>query len=91
MYATINLHYLQIKRSEYTSDMNTKLRDQRLDRRQTLATVAQAVGIDAGALSRIERGQQEPAARIVRALYRYYEGAVSYADILHAGDRDSAA
>ena len=71
--------------------MNTKLRDARIDRRLTLATVARSVGIDAGRLSRIERGEQDATIKIARALYAFYDGVISYDDIINAGQRESAA
>lgn len=67
-------------------EMNTKLRDARLARNLTLNDVAIAVGVDAGNLSRIERGVQSPGTRLALRLNDFYGADVDLRDILTTGN-----
>ena len=60
-----------------------RLRYERLQRELTLAQVAAAARVDAGSLSRLERGRQLPYSAWVRRLSGFYgvPGAVLFAEI----------
>lgn len=68
-----------------------KLREARKRRKLTLQQVGQAVGIDVGNLSRIERGQQVPTPALAGRLYEFYEGQVNWPDIFHVEYRSIVA
>jgi transcriptional regulator with XRE-family HTH domain len=67
------------------------LRAARKQRQLTLQQVGHAVGIDAGNLSRIERGQQVPTPALAGRLYAFYEGQVDWPDIFHIEYHSSVA
>jgi transcriptional regulator with XRE-family HTH domain len=54
--------------------MISPLKKARLSREQTLQFVADAVGIDTGNLSRIERGIQVPSKDLTEKLAQYFDG-----------------
>lgn len=59
-----------------TDSLMTQIRK---SRGLSLATVAEAVGTNAGNLSRIESGAQPPKRELARKLFTYYGGAVPLA------------
>ncbi len=63
--------------------MNSPLKQVRLKREKTLQEVADAVGIDTGNLSRIERGLQVPSKDLTERLAKYFEGEVTETQIIY--------
>lgn len=63
--------------------MISPLKKARLSREQTLQFVANAVGIDTGNLSRIERGIQVPSKDLTEKLAKYFEGEVTETQIIY--------
>lgn len=63
--------------------MNSPLRSAREKRELTIQDVAQAVGIDAGNLSRIERGVQTPSKELAEKLSKYFDGEVTEIQIFY--------
>lgn len=61
----------------------TPLRLIREKRSQTIQEVATAVGIDAGNLSRIERGEQTPSTELAEKLAKHYGHEVTEMQILY--------
>lgn len=62
---------------------NHPLRNERLRRGQSLATVAAAVGTDAGNLSRIENGKQRASPELAEKLAKHFGCAVTEVQILY--------
>jgi transcriptional regulator with XRE-family HTH domain len=63
--------------------MNTPLKKVRLDEDKTLQEVANAVGIDTGNLSRIERGLQVPSKDLTEKLAKYFDNKVTETEIIY--------
>jgi transcriptional regulator with XRE-family HTH domain len=63
--------------------MTTPLRQAREQRNLTIQQVAAAVGIDAGNLSRIERGLQVPSKDLTERLARYFDNEVTETQIIY--------
>lgn len=63
--------------------MNSPLKQARLKREQTLQYVADAVGIDTGNLSRIERGIQVPSKELTEKLARHFDNEVTETQIIY--------
>lgn len=63
--------------------MNSPLKQARLKREQTLQFVADAVGIDTGNLSRIERGIQVPSKELTEKLARHFDNEVTETQIIY--------
>lgn len=61
----------------------TPLRLAREKQQETILTVAAAVGIDPGNLSRIERGEQAPSLDTAARLAGYFCGSVTEMEILY--------
>ncbi len=62
--------------------MISPLRAARESRGETLQTVAIAVGIDPGNLSRIERGTQTPSKDLTEKLVAYFGGEVNEVQVI---------
>lgn len=62
--------------------MNSPLKQARRHRKMTLQQVANAVGIDTGNLSRIERGQQTPSKKLTEKLVAFFDREVTEVQIL---------
>lgn len=63
--------------------MNSPLKKARLKREQTLQEVADAVGIDTGNLSRIERGLQVPSKELAEKLAKHFDNSVTETEIFY--------
>lgn len=63
--------------------MNSPLKQARLKREQTLQFVADAVGIDTGGLSRIERGIQVPSKDLAEKLAKHFDNEVTETQIIY--------
>lgn len=63
--------------------MTSPLKQARLMRQLTLQQVADAVGIDTGNLSRIERGLQVPSKDLAERLVRHYGGEITETQIIY--------
>ena len=63
--------------------MNSPLKQARLKHEKTLQEVADAVGIDTGNLSRIERGLQVPSKDLTEKLAQYFNGEVTETQIIY--------
>lgn len=63
--------------------MNSPLKQARLKREQTLQHVADAVGIDTGNLSRIERGLQVPTKDLTEKLAKFFNNEVTETQIIY--------
>ena len=63
--------------------MNSPLKQARLKREQTLQHVANAVGIDTGNLSRIERGLQVPSKELAEKLVKHFDNEVTETQIIY--------
>ena len=63
--------------------MNSPLKQTRLNREQTLQFVADAVGIDTGGLSRIERGLQVPSKELAEKLVNHFDNEVTETQIIY--------
>ena len=63
--------------------MNSPLKQARLKREKTLQEVADAVGIDTGNLSRIERGLQVPSKELTETLAKYFGGEITELQIIY--------
>jgi transcriptional regulator with XRE-family HTH domain len=63
--------------------MPASLKAIRLKRGRTLVQVAEAIGTDAGNLSRIERGRQKASTAMAAKLARYYAGEITELEILY--------
>lgn len=63
--------------------MISPLRQARERRELTIQQVSAAVGIDAGNLSRIERGKQVPSKDLTEKLAKYFDGEVSETQIIY--------
>jgi transcriptional regulator with XRE-family HTH domain len=63
--------------------MNSPLKQARLNREQTLQYVADAVGIDTGNLSRIERGLQVPTKDLTEKLAKFFDNEVTETQIIY--------
>ena len=63
--------------------MNSPLKRARLKHEKTLQEVADAVGIDTGNLSRIERGIQVPSKDLTEKLAQYFHGEVTETQIIY--------
>lgn len=61
----------------------TPLRNIRNKRCLPLSAVAEAVGTDAGNLSRIETGKQKPTPQLAEALSLFFGGAVTELEIIY--------
>jgi transcriptional regulator with XRE-family HTH domain len=66
------------------------LREARLAKKETLASVAEAVETDVGNLSRIERGEQIPQRELARRLFEHFEGIVPLGIIYDPEHRERA-
>lgn len=64
-------------------DMISPLKQVRLKREQTLQFVADAVGIDTGNLSRIERGLQVPTKDLTEKLAKFFDNEVTETQIIY--------
>jgi transcriptional regulator with XRE-family HTH domain len=62
--------------------MESPLKKARRKEGKTLQSVAQAVGIDTGNLSRIERGKQVPSKELAERLSRHFGGDVTETEII---------
>lgn len=62
--------------------MSTPLRRAREKRNLTIQKVAEAVGIDSGNLSRIERGNQTPSKKLTEKLVAFFDNEVTEVQIL---------
>lgn len=65
------------------SAMTQAIKAARLKRRQTLVQVAQAIGTDAGNLSRIENGKQNPSPKMAAKLAHYFGYEITEIQILY--------
>lgn len=63
--------------------MTSPLKHARLKRQLTLQQVANAVGIDTGNLSRIERGRQVPSKELAEKLVIFYANEVTETQIIY--------
>ena len=63
--------------------MDSPLKKARLSREQTLHFVADAVGIDTGNLSRIERGLQVPSKELAEKLVKHFDNEVTETQIIY--------
>lgn len=63
--------------------MTSPLKTARLKRELTLQLVADAVGIDTGNLSRIERGTQVPSKDLAEKLSKFFDGEVDEIQIIY--------
>jgi transcriptional regulator with XRE-family HTH domain len=63
--------------------MNTPLQIVRRKHQKTLREVADAVSIDPGNLSRIERGVQTPSPELAESLSKYFANEVSEIEIFY--------
>lgn len=63
--------------------MNSPLKQERLKRDKTLQEVANAVGIDTGNLSRIERGLQVPSKDLTEKLAKFFDNKVTETEIIY--------
>lgn len=63
--------------------MISLLKKARLSREQTLQFVADAVGIDTGNLSRIERGLQVPSKELAEKLVKHFDNEVTETQIIY--------
>ena len=63
--------------------MNSPLKQVRLKREKTLQEVANAVGIDTGNLSRIERGLQVPSKDLTEKLAKFFDNEVTETQIIY--------
>lgn len=63
--------------------MDSPLKRARIKRDQTLQFVANAVGIDTGNLSRIERGLQIPSKELAEKLVRHFDNEVTETQIIY--------
>lgn len=63
--------------------MNSPLKQARLKKEQTLQFVANAVGIDTGNLSRIERGLQVPSKELAEKLVKHFDNKVTELQIIY--------
>ena len=63
--------------------MNSPLKLARLSREQTLHQVAEALGIDTGNLSRIERGTQVPSKELAEKLANYFGNGLTEMQIIY--------
>lgn len=63
--------------------MNSPLKQARLKKEQTLQFVANAVGIDTGNLSRIERGLQVPSKELAEKLVNHFDNEVTELQIIY--------
>ena len=63
--------------------MNSPLKQVRLKRGKTIQEVADAVGIDTGNLSRIERGLQVPSKSLTEKLARFFDNDVTETQIIY--------
>lgn len=63
--------------------MDTPLRKIRRARRLTLTDVARSNGMDAGNLSRIERGAQAASPEVAEKLSKYFDGEVTELEIIY--------
>lgn len=61
---------------------STLLREARMRRQLTLHEVADAVGIDTGNLSRIERGQQVPSQSLAERLAKFFNNEILATQIM---------
>ncbi len=59
------------------------LRETRLRLNQTLEYVAEAIGTDAGNLSRVERGIQKPSVWMAERLAKHFDGEITEMEILY--------
>ena len=67
----------------------TLLREARQEQQKSLRSVAVAVGVDPGTLSRIERGETTPSRETARSLFQYFGGRVPYVSCLDPAYRES--
>lgn len=63
--------------------MNSPLKQARLKLKLTLQQVANAVGIDTGNLSRIERGLQVPSKELAERLVKFFDNEVTETQIIY--------
>lgn len=63
--------------------MTSPLKTARLKRELTLQHVADAVGIDTGNLSRIERGTQVPSKDLAEKLSKFFDGEIDEIQIIY--------
>ncbi len=63
--------------------MPSTIKTIRLKRGQTLTQVAQAIGTDAGNLSRVENGKQKPSPKMAAKLARYFGYEITEIQILY--------
>lgn len=63
--------------------MTSPLKAARLKRELTLQHVADAVGIDTGNLSRIERGTQVPSKDLAEKLSKFFDGEINEIQIIY--------
>jgi transcriptional regulator with XRE-family HTH domain len=63
--------------------MPSPIKTLRLKRGQTLAHVAQAIGTDAGNLSRVENGKQKPSTWMAARLARHFGYEITEIQILY--------
>lgn len=79
-----------------TDKSDSPLKSVRLKHKKTLQDVADAVGIDTGNLSRIERGLQVPSKDLTEKLARHFDNEVTETQIIYperfasADDQSSA-
>jgi transcriptional regulator with XRE-family HTH domain len=63
--------------------MSLSIKAARLKRGQTLTQVAQAIGTDAGNLSRVENGKQNPSPRMAARLAKHFGYEITEIQILY--------
>lgn len=63
--------------------MTSALKRERMKRQITLQEVANAVGIDTGNLSRIERGLQVPSKDLTEKLAKFFDNKVTETEIIY--------
>jgi transcriptional regulator with XRE-family HTH domain len=63
--------------------MASTIKTIRLKRGQTLTEVARAIGTDAGNLSRVENGKQNPSPRMAARLAKYFGYEITEIQILY--------
>ncbi len=63
--------------------MSLSIKAARLKRSQTLTQVAQAIGTDAGNLSRVENGKQKPSPKMAAKLAQHFGYEITEIQILY--------